>query len=220
MKRLIWLPMAGFLLIAGAAAAAAAPGVADRASALLAEFQQDGSSPSPSAGTGSGSGSGSDSSPRLGTGPAVGDRESLLDEVLAELVSGGVITQEQSDAITQALTDKAEQRRAEFEAERERLQQMWTQIEGFLEDDVITSDEIAELPADNPFSTLQDILSDGQITVEELQSVAPFGGRFFDGPHRFGPSGPGGAGGPGHHERWFFEPDADSDTDAGSNSDS
>src|SRR5687768_5711168 len=152
MKRLVWLPLAGFLLIADAAVAAATPGVADRASDLLAEFQQDGSSPSANAD------SGSDSSARSGVKLALGGDESLLDDVLAELVSSGAITHEQSDAITQALADKVEQRVAEFEAERERLHELWTQVQGFLADDVITSDEIAQLPADNPFSNLQDIL--------------------------------------------------------------
>lgn len=213
MKRLLWLPVAGFLLIAGAAVAIAAPSVADRAVSFLDDFEGSisaASSPSPS----DGSGAEPLTDPGFGL---VRDGESLLAEVLSDLVSSGTITQQQSDAITQALTDKAEQRRAEFEAERERLQQMWTQIRGFLEDDVITSDEIAQLPADNPFSNLEDVLADGQITREELQSVAPFGGFFVEGPGRFGP------GGPRHHE-WFLgpndEPATDSNTDSSSNSDS
>jgi polyhydroxyalkanoate synthesis regulator phasin len=150
------------------------------------------------------------------------ENDSLLAEVLAELVSSGVLTQEQSDAITEALTAKAEQRRAEFEAERQRLQQMWTQIQEFLEDDVVTSDEIAQLPEDNPFAKLQDILSDGQITRDELESAAPFGGMFFErGPGRFGP------GGPHHGHGWFpnspqhpgTDPDANADPDSESNLD-
>ena len=40
MKRLIWLPVAGFLLVAGATVAAAAPGVIDRAVSV---FDADGS---------------------------------------------------------------------------------------------------------------------------------------------------------------------------------
>ena len=216
MKRLIWLPIAGFLLIAGAAVAAAAPGVADRAVGLLDDLGAAitaASSPAPS--------DGSDEEPVKTEGfGLVRDGVSLLDEVLSDLVSSGVITQEQSDAITQALTAKAEERRAEFEAERERLQEIWTQIRGFLEDDVITSDEIAHLPADNPFSNLQDILADGQITRDELESVAPFGGAFVDGPGHFGP----GPGGPRHHV-WFSpndDPttDSNSETDSDSNSDS
>lgn len=206
MKRLVWLPAAGFLLIAGAAAAVAAPDVADRAAGMLDDLGASigaASSPAPS--------DGSEEEPveREGFGLLRGG-EPLLDEVLDELVASGVITQEQSDAITQALTDKAEQRRAEFEAERERLEQMWTQIRGFLEDDVITSEEIAQLPDDNPFSNVRDILADGQITRDELESVAPFAGVIVDGPRHFGP------GGPRHGHGWFV----DRADDAGSGSDS
>jgi polyhydroxyalkanoate synthesis regulator phasin len=211
MKRLVWLPLAGFLLIGGAAVAAAAPGVADRAVGLLDDLGAGiaaASSPAPS------DGSGEEPVKTEGFG-VVRDGVSLLDEVLSDLVSSGVITQEQSEAITQALTDKAEERRAEFEAERERLQEMWTQIRGFLEDDVITEDEIAQLPANNPFSNLQDILADGQITRDELESVAPFGGTFIEGRGHFGP----GPGGPRHHV-WFGGPNDDLSTDSNSDSDS
>ena len=187
MKRLIWLPVAGFLLVAGAAVAAAAPGLADTARSAL--TNQDEGVIGATAG--------------LAIGVA-GD--SLLEEVLAELVSAGSITQDQSDAITAALTTRAEERRAEFEAQREAMQAMWTQIKGFLEDGVISADEIAELPADNPFTNMSDILADGEVTLEELQSFAPFGGRMFDGPG--GHHGRGGHGGPG-----WFAPDTGDSTD-------
>ncbi len=178
MKRFIWLPVAGFLLVAGAAVAAAAPGVINTASSLV--------------GVGTAA---------LDDGGIVVDadgRGGLLDEVLAELVTDGLITQEQSDAITEALTTRAEERRADFEAEREQLRAMWEQIQGFLEDGVISADEIAQLPDDNPFSAIEGILEDGQVTVEELQSLRPFGG-FREGPG-FG-SGPGGRGGHDDHRR-------------------
>ena len=188
MKRLIWMPVAGFLLVAGAAVAAAAPGLADTARSVF---------PNQDEGV-------------IGVahGFAVdvaGDP--LLEEVLAELVTAGTITQEQSDAITGELTTRAEERRAEFEAQREEMRAMWTQIKGFLEDGVISADEIAQLPADNPFTNLSDILSDGQVTLDELQSVGPFGGRFSDGP-RGGHHGPGGHRGPG-----LFVPESDGPTD-------
>ena len=154
MKRLIWLPIAGFLLIAGATAAGVAFEVA-------------------------------------GAG-------SLLQDVLADLVTQGVITQEQSDAITAALTPRVDERRAEIEQQRAEMEALRTQIQGFLEDGVISADEIAQLPADNPFSNIESILEDGQVTLEELQSVGPFGGFPFDGRgpggghgHGFGPRGPG-----------------------------
>jgi hypothetical protein len=119
------------------------------------------------------------------------------------------------------MTTAAEDREAEIEAKREQMQEMWTQIKGFLEDGVITSDEIAQLPADNPFSNLESILADGQITLEELQSVGSFGGPLFGpgGGHgrgdHFGPGGPG----------WVLPPPDGSEdstapsTDTGSDSD-
>lgn len=182
MKRLIWLPVAGFLLVAGAAVAAATPGLA-----------------APPGGSGS-------------NGPVgfeVGGAGPLLEDVLADLVATGAITQEQADAIVAALTTAAQDRLAEFEAERAYLREMRTQIRGFLEDGVISADEIAQLPDDNPFTNLSDILADGQITRDELNSVRSFGGRFFDRPGR----------GPGHHRlrggEWFAPPGVDnSDTDS------
>lgn len=188
MKRLIWLPILGFLLIAGAAVAAAAPGLADSATALLngsKPLVNAAASPDPAA------------SPAPGvTGQSTGlaGPDSVLTQTLADLVSNGTITQAQSDAITAALTANIDARRAEMEAQRQQMQALWTQIQGFLSDGVITSDEIAQLPADNPFTTLSGILDDGQITLEELQSIGHFGG--FDD-----------AGGPGrgHHGPvlWF-----------------
>ena len=198
MKRLIWLPVAGFLLVAGATVAAAAPGLADTAAGLL---TNQGSGPTAT--------QDADSEDVRGEAHLAFGGPGLLEDVLANLVTTGVITQEQSDAITAALTTAAEEQRAELEAQSEQMQAMWEQIKTFLEDGVITADEIAQLPADNPFSNLEEILADGQITQEELESVGPFGGHFFDGPdgHR----------GPGRHfvEDWAKPaPDAGEDSDA------
>lgn len=182
MKRLIWLPIAGFLLIAGATVAAAMPGVTSTAGSLI---------------NAQGSGLAI-----TGVAFEVAGAGSLLDEVLADLVSAGTITQDQSDAIVAALTTKADEKRAEMEAQRAQMEAMRTQIQGFLEDGVISADEIAQLPADNPFTNLQDILADGQVTLEELQSVGPLGGGVFE------------RGGRGHHDGrghgfWGVDPDSD-----------
>lgn len=193
MKRLIWLPLAGFLVIAGAAVAAASPGLADTAKGLFGADQAEGASASPSASSSPFDGSGHKSGHAFGFGLVKGDGESLLNQVLADLVTAGTITQAQSDAITQGLQTAVDQKQADLEAQRQQMEQMLTQIQGFLEDGVITSDEIAQLPADNPFSNLQDILADGQITQEELQSIG-FDHFFFGGPGgpgHFGPGGPG-----------------------------
>ncbi|HUR16019.1 MAG TPA: hypothetical protein VMZ33_01925 [Candidatus Limnocylindrales bacterium] len=196
MKGLIWLPVAGFLLVAGATVAAAAPGVADRAVSV---FDADGSDTGPAPTTGE---------------VRFGHEGGLLDEVLTELVDAGTITQAQSDAITEALTTKAEARHAEFEDQRDAWQATAEQIRTFLEDGVISADEIAQLPADNPFSELESILDDGQITLQELESVGPFGGRFLGGPGgEFDGRGPGGHGhgrgprGPGGPGMWVPAPD-------------
>ena len=127
--------------------------------------------------------------------------------MLADLVTKGVITQAQSDAIVAALTTKVDAQRAEMEAQRQAMQQMWTQIQGFLSDGVISADELAQLPADNPFSKLTGILDDGQITLQELQSLGPIGGFPFDGR-----GGPGGHHGPGF---WFNVNDNDNDSGSG-----
>jgi hypothetical protein len=182
MKRLIWLPIAGFLLIAGATVAAAMPGLTSTAGSLT-----------------NAQGSGLSTT---GVAFDVAGAGSVLDETLAELVTQGVITQAQSDAIVAALTTKVDARRTELEAQRAQMEAMRTQIQGFLSDGVISADEIAQLPADNPFTNLKDILADGQVTLEELQSVGPFGGA-FDGPGRGHGHGPGG------HGFWLGGPDSD-----------
>ena len=214
MKRLIWLPLAGFLLIAGAAVAVASPGLAESARDLLgvgsagaaaspapSEEPSASSEPSNDSDSETGSDSDSESGTKSGSEPdelhgfghgLVGAGQDLLDQVLADLVTQGVITQAQSDAITAALQTAIGDKQAELDAQRQEMEQMLTQIQGFLEDGVITSDEIAQLPADNPFSNLTDILADGQITQEELQSIGFdhfFGGP--GGPGHFGPGGPG-----------------------------
>lgn len=156
MKRLIWLPVAGFLLVAGATVAAAAPslvGISPAAQSLddsdVSEFGRAGHA-------------------RPGA---------LVEDVLADLVAQGVITQDQSDAITEAIATRVEDQRAEFEARRDQMRATFVQIRGFLDDGVITQDEIDQLPADNPLRTVFDsIARDGQVTVEQLRELRPGGG--------------------------------------------
>lgn len=162
MKRLIWLPIAGFLLIAGAAVAAAAPSLVDEARGQLGLGVQD-----------------------SGT-VAIGDAElahpgrDLLADVLADLVSNNTITQAQSDAITQALADKVDSLKADMEARR-------ALFESFIEDGVITQDEIDQLPADDPLRVAFDsIANDGQVTLDQLRG---FGPGFGPGHHGRGPGG-------------------------------
>ena len=99
-----------------------------------------------------------------------GRHGAILEDVLADLVEDGTISESQADAIVEALTEKAE----ELAAEAEELREM---IESFLEDDVITSDELAQLPEQHPFNNPEgpfaDELEDGELTRDELQDARP-----------------------------------------------
>ncbi len=157
MRRFIWLPLAGFLLIAGAAAAIAAPTVVSTASEAL--------------------------------GTPLARAGSIVQEVLADLVEEGVIDQGQSDAIVEALDARHAELRAEFEARREEALALREQLRSFLEDGVISADELAQLPEDHPLRNLDAYLEDGQLTTDELRELRGWGlGRGF-GPrgHGHGP---------------------------------
>lgn len=94
----------------------------------------------------------------------------LFEEVLADLVSDGTIDKSQADAITQALIAKAEA----FRADRSELREL---IQGFLEDDVISVDELSQLPDDHPFNDpdgpYADAVADGELTRDEIAEVRP-----------------------------------------------
>lgn len=94
----------------------------------------------------------------------------VLEEVLADLVEAGTIDQAQADAIIAALAEKAQDLRAERQETREL-------IKGFLEDDVITADELVQLPDDhafnNPDGIFSEALGDGELTREEIREARP-----------------------------------------------
>lgn len=166
MKRLIWLPIAGFLLIAGATVAMAAPALLDAAKGTIV---------------------GADPSPAPGTTSTDTDQghpgQELLTKVLADLVTKGTITQAQSDAITQGLQDEITQQQADMAARR-------TLIESMVADGVITQDEINQLPADDPLRVAFDsIANDGQISLDQLRGL---GGPGFGHGFVMGQDGPGG----------------------------
>jgi len=181
MKRLIWLPVAGFLLVAGAAVAVAAPEITSTASSL---FNSTMATPGPDAtlapvddetDESDNSDGTKDGNHRGGMRAALGG---LLDEVLADLVSEGVITQQQSDAILAALTTAAEEQRTDMQAELDEMRRSWEQIQGFLEDGVITQEEVNQLPVDSGLRELFDsIAQDGEINLEELGDLGPGFGR-------------------------------------------
>ncbi len=103
------------------------------------------------------------------------DKREALDEVLGGLVTDGVLNQAQADAVRDALEAKheelqaaREERRAEREADREL-------IIGFLDDDVISADELAQLGDDHPFNDpygpFASAAVDGEITKAELDGL-------------------------------------------------
>ncbi|MFZ0013002.1 MAG: hypothetical protein WAL25_02695 [Acidimicrobiia bacterium] len=104
----------------------------------------------------------------------------FLGGVLDGLVSDGTIDQDQADAIVDAAEAKATELREEHEADRKLLEQ-------FLEDDVITQDEAAQLSDDHPLLSdrFDGAWEDGELTRDELRG---FGhhlglGRFRRGFH-------------------------------------
>ncbi len=106
-----------------------------------------------------------------GSGKGVVQRGAdFLSEVLSDLVGNGTIDQGQADAITNAVKTKIEDAKAQREANREL-------IKGFLEDGVITSDELAQLPGDHPFNDpngpFAEAASDGQLTAAEIREAMP-----------------------------------------------
>jgi polyhydroxyalkanoate synthesis regulator phasin len=109
----------------------------------------------------------------------IGGAGDVLSDVLDELVGAGTIDQTQADAIEQAVEDK----RTELQAEREALRE---QMETFLEDGVLSAEELAQLPADHPLRNLDQFLEDGQLTTEELRQLRGVGGFGHRG-HGHGP---------------------------------
>jgi hypothetical protein len=90
------------------------------------------------------------------------NRFTATDSPFAEALADGELTRDEVEAIR-------DERRAHFEEVRDL-------VEGFLEDGVLTSDEIAQLPEPNPFTEdgpFADALSDGQLTQEELDEARP-----------------------------------------------
>ena len=103
--------------------------------------------------------------------PLGGREDTLLGDVLDDLVTQGTITDAQKTAITDALTDARQARRDELRANAD-------QLRTFLEDGVITQEEFDQLPADSRLRQIAGIMDDGQITSDELRGLfRGFGGR-------------------------------------------
>ena len=113
--------------------------------------------------------------------------DGLLDKVLKDLVADGTLDQGQADAITARLKAERDALRADLKARREAAKAVRQQIREFLKDGVITADELAQLPADNPLRNLDKLLDDGKITLDELRQLGIGRGGKFGFGERHGP---------------------------------
>jgi len=98
----------------------------------------------------------------------------VLAGVLGDLVDDGTLTQDQSDAVTAALATKRDELKEKLGDRKDRFEKrhrVRAQIREWLEDGVISADELSELPVDLPFFSddgpLADALEDGEITQAE-----------------------------------------------------
>lgn len=98
----------------------------------------------------------------------------ILDEVLGDLVEDGTLTQGQADAVKDALVAKHDEFKEKFGdrmERRDRRHRAHHRISEWLEDGVISADELAELPEDSRIFAddhpLAEALEDGQITQAE-----------------------------------------------------
>jgi polyhydroxyalkanoate synthesis regulator phasin len=155
------VPLAGLLLIGAAGAVAATS--ADPAPASTAVAAAPSATPAPSAGT-----------------TVKPERtDTVLTDVLDELVTKGTITAAQKTAIVDAVS-------AERTARHEARQATREQLRTFFEDGVLTQAEFDQLPADSPIRAVTGLMDDGQITRDELRGIGRGllgGGR---GGHGFG----------------------------------
>ena len=140
------VPLAGLLLIGAAGAVAATSGEPSAAAPVVVAAPS--ATPAPSA----------------GTTVTPEKTDTVLTDVLDELVTKGTITAAQKTAIVDAVS-------AERTARREARQAARQQIKDFLADGVITQEEFNTLPADSPLRTATTLMDDGKITTDELKSL-------------------------------------------------
>lgn len=112
--------------------------------------------------------------------PVRPERGAVIQSVLDELVAANEITQDQADAIQSALEEKwAELKEDRPEGRRgpgfRRGARFGFHLAELLEDGVIDSAELAELPDGHPFNDpdgpFADAAADGQITEDELAEI-------------------------------------------------
>ena len=106
------------------------------------------------------------------------EKGAIMEEVFAELVSDGVITQEQAEQVQAALEAKHEELREQFGdrlQRRDHRNRLGGFLHGALEDGVVDADELAQLPDGHPLNDPEgpfaEYLDDGQLTEEELDQI-------------------------------------------------
>jgi polyhydroxyalkanoate synthesis regulator phasin len=101
--------------------------------------------------------------------------DTVLSDVLDDLVTKGTITAAQKSAIVDAVAaERAVRREARQEARkatREQAKANRQQLKGFLADGVITKDEFDKLPADSSLRKMTGLMDDGKITTDELKAL-------------------------------------------------
>jgi polyhydroxyalkanoate synthesis regulator phasin len=147
------IPVAGLLMVLGAGAVLASNGS------------------SPSAGGPAVVPAAASPSPGASGAPKREFRDEALTSVLDDLVAKGTITAAQKQAILDGLQAEREQRIADAKARMEALRAQAAKVKEFLADGEITQDELDQLPADSPLRELTNLMDDGKITTEELQTI-------------------------------------------------
>ena len=96
----------------------------------------------------------------------------FLQGVLSDLVSDGTLSQEDADAVIDAVETEA----AAVQAERKVLREA---IETALEDGVLTEAEASVLPDDHKWLSedFDEAWGDGELTTEEIRKLSPHRGR-------------------------------------------
>ena len=158
------IPVAGLLVVLGAGAVLASTGTSPTTG---------GSAVVPAA---------KSPSPGASGAPKREFQDPALTSVLADLVAKGTITAAQQQAILDGLKAERAQRLADAKARMEALRAQAEKVKGFLADGQITQAELDQLPADSPLRKLTNLMDDGKITTDELQSIGRgwfggFGGR-------------------------------------------
>ena len=165
------LPLAGLLVVVGAGAVLASNGAAPATTGTTVVPAAE--SPSSSASTGG-----------PVTPPKVEQKDTVLTDVLDDLVSKGTITANQKQAILDGIAAERTARQEQRKALREQLKAQRQQLKDFLSDGQITQDELDKLPEDSPLRRLTNLMDDGKITTDELRGLGRAFG--FGRDHGFG----------------------------------